>query len=227
MAVATTETQGTGTQGSTTENKSKAGISIAVVGVIVVIIIVVVRYMNRVRPVVIAPVSVPNHRRHEEESLQKEIRTSLLDSLPVMRYNTRLLLKHQRPRHANESTWNTYSPRKQPQLAIKGEKPWTIHTEAAVLGSTNECKSEGSTSQTGGQSGSSIDPATCSVCIESFAENENVRILPCSHIYHQRCIDPWLLNKSDTCPLCRKPLQEAFSTPGFVPVLPRPARLLR
>jgi hypothetical protein len=196
-----TNTQGTDTQGSTTENKSKVGISIAIVGVMVVIIIVVARYMNRVRPVVTAPASVPNHRRREEESFQKEIRTSLLDSLPVMRYNTRLLPKQQRPGYANESAWNTYSPRRQLQPAIKGEEPRTIHTEAAVTGNTNERKSEGSALQTGGQSGSSIDPATCSVCIESFAENENVRILPCSHIYHQRCIDPWLLNKSGTCPL--------------------------
>lgn len=157
--------------------------------------------MNRVRPVLTAPASVPNHRRHEEESLQKEIRTSLLDSLPVMRYNTRLLLKQQRPGRANESTWNTYSPQRHLQQAIKGEDTWTIHTEAAVMGSTGECKLEGSALHTGGQSGSSVDPATCSVCIESFAENENVRILPCSHIYHQGCIDPWLLNKNDTCPL--------------------------
>ncbi|OBT53805.1 hypothetical protein VE04_04809 [Pseudogymnoascus sp. 24MN13] len=173
MPVATTNTQGTDTQGSTTENKSKVGISIAIVGAMVVIIIVVVRYMNRVRPVVTAPASVSNHRRREDESIQKEIRTSLLDSLPVMRYNTGLLPKQQRPGHANESAWNTYSPQRQLQPAIKGEEPRTIQTEAAVMGSTNECKSEGSALQTGGQYGSSIDPATCSICIESFTENEN------------------------------------------------------
>ena len=196
-----TNTQGTDTQGSTTESKSKVGISIAIVGVMIVIIIVVVRYMNRARPVVSAPASVRNHRRREEENFQKEIRTALIDSLPVMRYNTRLLPKPQRPDHANESAWNTYSPRTQLQPAKKEEELRTTHTEAAVMGSRNECKSEGSALQTGGQSGSSIDPATCSVCIESFAENENVRILPCTHIYHQRCIDPWLLYKSGTCPL--------------------------
>lgn len=197
-----TDTQGTDTQGTTTENKGKVGISVAIVGVMVIVIIVVVRYMNRVRPVVTAPDSVPIQRRHEEESFQKGNRISFLNSLPVMRYNTRLLSKERRPGDADESAdWNTYSPRRQPQPAIKGDEPRTIHSEAAAMGSTNECKSEGSALQTGGQPGSSIDPATCSVCIESFAENENVRILPCSHIYHQRCIDPWLLNKSGTCPL--------------------------
>ncbi|KFX93028.1 hypothetical protein O988_07025 [Pseudogymnoascus sp. VKM F-3808] len=227
MPVATTNTQGTDTQGSTTENKTKVGISIAIVGAMVVIIIIVAKYMNRVRPVVTDPASLSNHRRREEESIQKELRKSLLNSLPVMRYNTGLLPKQQRPGHENESTWNIYSSRRQLQPVIKREEPRTINTEGAVVGSTNECRSEGSALQTRGQSGSSIDPATCSICIESFPENENVRILPCNHIYHQRCIDPWLLNKSGTCPLCRKPLQEALSSLSFAPALPRPARFIR
>ncbi|ELR06178.1 hypothetical protein GMDG_07833 [Pseudogymnoascus destructans 20631-21] len=180
----------------TTNGKSKVGISIAILGVSIVIIIVVVRYMNRGRPLVIAPASVRNQRGREERRFQKEIRTSLLESLPVMRYN-RLLLKEQRPGDADESARNTYSPRRQLQSTIKREKPRAIHT------------------------------ASCSVCIESFVENENVRILPCSHIYHQRCIDPWLLNLSSTCPLCRKPLQEAVLSPSFVLAPPRPARLPR
>ncbi|KFY82649.1 hypothetical protein V500_10407 [Pseudogymnoascus sp. VKM F-4518 (FW-2643)] len=222
MAVASTSPPPINTNG-----KGKVGISIAILGVSIVIIIVVVRYMNRVRPLVIAPAPVQNQRRREEGRFQKEIRTSLLESLPVMRYNTRLLPNEQRPGDADESAWNTYSPRRQLQSTIKREKSRAIHTEAAVMGRANECKSEGGALQNGGQSGSSIDPASCSVCIESFAENENVRILPCSHIYHQRCIDPWLLNLSSTCPLCRKPLQEALLSPGFVPAPPRPARLPR
>lgn len=167
----------------------------------VVIIILVARYMNRVRPVVTDPASLSNHRRRQEESIQKELRKSLLNSLPVMRYNTGLLPKQQRLGHGNESAWNTYSSRRQLQPVIQREEPRTINTEGAVVGSMNECRSEGNALQTRGQSGSSIDPATCSICIESFAENENVRILPCNHIYHQRCIDPWLLHKSGTCPL--------------------------
>ena len=45
------------------------------------------------------------------------------------------------------------------------------------------------------------EPNNCSICTEDFETGENVRILPCKHIYHRRCIDPWLLKFSGTCPL--------------------------
>lgn len=43
----------------------------------------------------------------------------------------------------------------------------------------------------------------CSICTEDFAVGEDLRVLPCDHRYHPACIDPWLLNVSGTCPLCR------------------------
>jgi hypothetical protein len=48
---------------------------------------------------------------------------------------------------------------------------------------------------------SSDQPLTCSICTEDFHENHDVRILPCSHIYHSCCIDPWLLDFGRNCPL--------------------------
>ncbi|KAK4337633.1 hypothetical protein RND71_042120 [Anisodus tanguticus] len=43
----------------------------------------------------------------------------------------------------------------------------------------------------------------CPVCIEKFEEKSIVVITPCSHIFHRRCIFPWL-SKNNTCPKCRK-----------------------
>lgn len=43
----------------------------------------------------------------------------------------------------------------------------------------------------------------CPVCLEDFEEDQEVRILPCSHSFHTDCIDPWLLNVAGSCPLCR------------------------
>ena len=51
------------------------------------------------------------------------------------------------------------------------------------------------------QSGANKEPTSCPVCQEDFVESASVRILPCGHIYHRRCIDPWLLDFSGTCPL--------------------------
>ena len=43
----------------------------------------------------------------------------------------------------------------------------------------------------------------CSICTEEFQRGEDQRVLPCDHRFHPACIDPWLLNVSGTCPLCR------------------------
>ncbi|XP_062127048.1 E3 ubiquitin-protein ligase Iruka [Drosophila sulfurigaster albostrigata] len=45
----------------------------------------------------------------------------------------------------------------------------------------------------------------CSVCWDDFKLDETVRKLPCSHLYHENCIVPWL-NLHSTCPICRKSL---------------------
>ncbi|KFY98160.1 hypothetical protein V498_01626 [Pseudogymnoascus sp. VKM F-4517 (FW-2822)] len=47
----------------------------------------------------------------------------------------------------------------------------------------------------------------CSICLNVFIEDEDIRILLCNHKFHAVCIDPWLLNISGTCPLCRVDLR--------------------
>ncbi|MCJ1466663.1 hypothetical protein MMC07_005283 [Pseudocyphellaria aurata] len=47
----------------------------------------------------------------------------------------------------------------------------------------------------------------CSVCTDDFVKGQDIRVLPCDHKFHPECIDPWLLNVSGTCPLCRVDLR--------------------
>lgn len=47
------------------------------------------------------------------------------------------------------------------------------------------------------------DNMTCPICFENFKDDQILRILPCKHRFHARCVDPWLLNSSSHCPLCR------------------------
>eukprot|EP00123_Amoebidium_parasiticum_P005174 comp16414_c1_seq1/m.14326 comp16414_c1_seq1/g.14326 ORF comp16414_c1_seq1/g.14326 comp16414_c1_seq1/m.14326 type:complete len:475 (-) comp16414_c1_seq1:502-1926(-) len=42
----------------------------------------------------------------------------------------------------------------------------------------------------------------CAVCLEEFETGESVRELPCHHVFHTACIDPWLEKKA-TCPNCK------------------------
>ena len=44
--------------------------------------------------------------------------------------------------------------------------------------------------------------AECSICLTEFDAESRVRLLPCRHVYHQRCIDRWL-DRSRKCPSCR------------------------
>ena len=44
---------------------------------------------------------------------------------------------------------------------------------------------------------------SCVVCIEDFNNDDNVRKLVCSHIYHSECVDMWIIEKN-TCPICKK-----------------------
>ncbi|XP_077470601.1 E3 ubiquitin-protein ligase RNF126-like isoform X2 [Stigmatopora argus] len=57
----------------------------------------------------------------------------------------------------------------------------------------------------------------CPVCKEDYGVEENVRQLPCNHMFHNDCIVPWL-EQHDTCPVCRKSLNgqnTATNPPGF------------
>ncbi|XP_046397529.1 mucin-5AC-like isoform X2 [Ischnura elegans] len=42
----------------------------------------------------------------------------------------------------------------------------------------------------------------CTICLSEFEENENVRRLPCMHLFHIDCVDQWL-SSNKRCPICR------------------------
>jgi len=45
----------------------------------------------------------------------------------------------------------------------------------------------------------SKDP--CGVCLVEFCEGDDIKSLPCGHIYHAECISKWLTERSTKCPL--------------------------
>ena len=53
----------------------------------------------------------------------------------------------------------------------------------------------------------------CTVCMALINHNEIIRVLPCSHIFHRKCIDTWLTgnlswegNNTRACPVCKHTL---------------------
>ncbi|XP_015247396.1 RING finger protein 11a isoform X1 [Cyprinodon tularosa] len=49
----------------------------------------------------------------------------------------------------------------------------------------------------------------CVICMMEFEYGDPIRFLPCLHIYHLDCIDPWLM-RSFTCPSCMEPVDAAL-----------------
>lgn len=42
----------------------------------------------------------------------------------------------------------------------------------------------------------------CSICLSTYSPGDEIRKLCCGHCFHSRCLDPWLLNHRNRCPLC-------------------------
>ena len=46
---------------------------------------------------------------------------------------------------------------------------------------------------------------TCAICLTDTEIGETVSRLPCNHVFHKKCIHPWL-RQASTCPTCRHDL---------------------
>ncbi|XWS11876.1 hypothetical protein CRYUN_Cryun37aG0038700 [Craigia yunnanensis] len=52
------------------------------------------------------------------------------------------------------------------------------------------------------------EDAVCCICLAKYADNDELRELPCVHVFHVECVDKWLkINAS--CPLCKSEVGES------------------
>ncbi|MCJ1310752.1 hypothetical protein MMC25_004418 [Agyrium rufum] len=95
------------------------------------------------------------------------------------------------------------------EQAAKSEHGQGEHGEEEHIKPAVEAGHEGHNHSTAKTDTNADNGLACSVCTDDFIKGQDIRVLPCGHKFHPECIDPWLLNVSGTCPLCRIDLRPA------------------
>ncbi|XP_020960804.1 E3 ubiquitin-protein ligase At1g12760 isoform X2 [Arachis ipaensis] len=57
------------------------------------------------------------------------------------------------------------------------------------------------------------DDAVCCICLAKYENNDELRELPCSHLFHKDCVDKWLKINA-LCPLCKSEVGENLTGSG-------------
>lgn len=52
------------------------------------------------------------------------------------------------------------------------------------------------------EAGQQNDKLSCTVCMSDYEEGEDLKLLPCFHRFHDKCISQWLKTQLK-CPICK------------------------
>ncbi|KAF9784331.1 hypothetical protein BJ322DRAFT_1007070 [Thelephora terrestris] len=152
------------------------------------------------------------------QSRAKGLARAVLDTFPIVKFNLAEDEQRQKDEEARGMELSHWEVVDQPKTSdgsggseqkVTSEKPLPMEE-----GSSNGQLRRGTLRRTGTQSSrqntdvtpQTIGRETCPICIVDFEEGDDLRVLPCEgkHRFHQACVDPWLLELSSSCPLCRE-----------------------
>ncbi|KAJ0161209.1 E3 ubiquitin-protein ligase SDIR1 [Colletotrichum tanaceti] len=176
------------------------------------------------------------------QSRAKGLARAVLDTLPIVKFGERQEAMKPDPDMELESATNVPTDDRSAEsrgedtqlgtgpVNVKNAEATTTTTTMGHTGMDNATKTAAgavvaTTTDAAGSShpesgGQEDENLGCSICTEDFTVGEDVRVLPCNHKFHPNCVDPWLVNVSGTCPLCRldlRPQGEADNTNGELP----------
>ncbi|KAI9742408.1 MAG: hypothetical protein M1818_003941 [Claussenomyces sp. TS43310] len=162
------------------------------------------------------------------QSRAKGLARAMLETLPIVKFGDPDPAKPTNREIELESGVEPHMSPENPNAETQHASQHASHDESAPTGTPvsgiGPDNHEASTPP-GGEETEREEALGCSICTDDFTKGEDVRVLPCNHKFHPACIDPWLLNVSGTCPLCRvnlNPPAEATNVSGESEGLPPP-----
>lgn len=135
------------------------------------------------------------------QSRARGIGRAILETIPIVKFGER---EEPKPADvelgstssAHDATRDSAAPTEDRSAAATNPNGTTTVDGIAAAGTTSSANAPDDNDNQG-----------CSICTEDFERGQDQRVLPCDHRFHPECIDPWLLNVSGTCPLCRVDLR--------------------
>ncbi|KAF2678411.1 hypothetical protein K458DRAFT_376713 [Lentithecium fluviatile CBS 122367] len=159
------------------------------------------------------------------QSRARGLGRAILDTIPIVKFGQTEppkpadveLGSTSEARAVNTTNAETDTPNAQPGTTETREVP-TIETPPNTTAEPHAGMESGISAAQPvvvGAAATHTDPSDgglgCSICTEDFEKGQDIRVLPCNHKFHPDCVDPWLLNVSGTCPLCRVDLRPVNS----------------
>ncbi|KAL8791096.1 MAG: hypothetical protein Q9213_000303 [Squamulea squamosa] len=155
------------------------------------------------------------------QSRAKGIARAMLETIPIVKFGDNGTPKTAEPTANPERDIEMAPPRNIPETSSPSEH-YTPTLTSAVPNEHIEANNGALTAEnlpteavppqnTNDPTVNADNGLACSVCTDDFTKGQDVRVLPCNHKFHPECIDPWLLNVSGTCPMCRVDLRPTTS----------------
>jgi hypothetical protein len=135
------------------------------------------------------------------QSRARGIGRAILETIPIVKFGER-----EEPKPADVELGSTSSA----QETSRSTEPATVDRSVGATNLDSTAAEDGIAAAGATSSATAPDDDSnqgCSICTEDFERGQDQRVLPCDHRFHPECIDPWLLNVSGTCPLCRVDLR--------------------
>ncbi|OJJ46595.1 hypothetical protein ASPZODRAFT_2129819 [Penicilliopsis zonata CBS 506.65] len=160
------------------------------------------------------------------QSRARGLGRAMLDAIPIVKFGDpndansdavkrdvemSLSSEDQASSHVAEDHHHHTETQDSEQTESQPEEPTTAPTTTTTTSDMQDHHQQDSTTErqaAGTPTPGSDHPAelanfSCPICTDDFIKGQDLRVLPCNHQFHPDCIDPWLINVSGTCPLCR------------------------